>query len=207
MTVVAVAIALLAAVLFYRWGSPAHKRFAGKAVLATLAVAFLGLAVMVGISQDGDRRNREVQQSVAVRFVSGEPLSEEELRARARAAAREARDRGATREQIESIVARIMGGSAVGDLTGPVLSAVTFELCNRGRSAVAQVSFYPRTFNRGYSTAYPLAEQATYISARENTFESDRILAAGTCERVTYWSRFIARDSIHVELGHVTLLR
>lgn len=69
MTVAAVALVALVALLFYRWVSPQHKRIAGKAMLAVLALAILGVFAFVADSRRSSAQYERERASIRIRLV------------------------------------------------------------------------------------------------------------------------------------------
>ena len=204
---IAIGLLAIAAILFYRFVERRHKVLLGR-VLLTLAA--LG-GVATGISHCVERE----REAAALR----EERAAEERQS--------ARDRsvdislwsvaGKARERLGGLLPSIPGARG----------GITFRLCNRGRDTVHRVTFWPKAFTSGRSTAYPVAVDRPYapsnlpgpdypssaqltfapegIITAANRFSTDAIIPPGACFD-EYWNdgAFLPRDSVALQAQRVT---
>jgi hypothetical protein len=174
-TLIAVLLACIAGLMFYRLVERRHKILAVKIVgaVAFLAAGALGVLLLV------EKRQRQAwdarRESVKIDFipdsaraeliVSGKPFDKATLR--------------------------------------DTVDAVIFLLCNTGDNVVEEVTFFPKTFFEGRSTAYDLRIPESESDYSGNKFESDFILAAKDCSTLTWHGRFQVFDSVAATPGFV----
>ena len=162
-----VLLAVVSAVLFYRFVERRHKVLLAKIAALGLTIGALGVLALY-VSSRADARRAEAQRlSVSVRY-SADPT------------------RHATR--LDALIA-----AADGD----TLDRITFEICNHGGARVTRVSFVPESYRSERSTAHEVVVSPESGVYRSNILETDYILDPEQCRTLTWSpGPFVVFDSV-----------
>ena len=170
-TLLAVSLAALACLLFYRFVERRHKVLFAKLAGAIGILVALGAFVLWGFERRRASRRQRVQASVSVLFAPDSAYLH----------------RYSSDNPFLSALVRT-----------DTLSAIAFRLCNGGIDTVTSVSFRPVTWRRQRSTKYNAVvstEPYTAYAYVDPQLSSDYILAPKACVSLT-WTASSGQDFV-----------